>query len=56
MFRSRIPEPDALESFRVQRLSRQAVPRSIETLDSLSKTPGGKVDYSKSTRREGVSR
>jgi acyl-CoA synthetase (AMP-forming)/AMP-acid ligase II len=47
---------DDLISFCAERMPRYMVPKEIEVLDALPKTPSGKVDYPAVQRREGPQR
>ncbi len=47
-------DPEALLAFCAEKMPRYMVPRTIEILDELPKTPSGKVDYPVLRRREGL--
>jgi len=45
---------DALVSYCAEQVPRYMVPKAVEVLDELPKTPSGKVDYPALRRREGL--
>jgi len=47
-------DPEELLAFCGERLPRYMVPKAVECLDELPKTPSGKVDYPALRKREGV--
>lgn len=47
-------DPDGLMTFCAERMPRYMVPKKIEILSDLPKTPSGKVDYPALRRREGL--
>jgi acyl-CoA synthetase (AMP-forming)/AMP-acid ligase II len=46
--------PDALLSFCAERMPRYMIPKSVQVMDSLPKTPSGKVDYPALRNQEGI--
>jgi len=45
--------PDGLLAFCVEKMPRYMVPKALEVLESLPRTPSGKTDYPALRRREG---
>jgi acyl-coenzyme A synthetase/AMP-(fatty) acid ligase len=46
--------PDMLLSFCAERMPRYMVPKALQVMEALPKTPSGKVDYPALRRLEGV--
>jgi acyl-CoA ligase (AMP-forming) (exosortase A-associated) len=47
-------EPETLVAFCAERMPRYMVPKVVEVMDTLPKTPTGKIDYPELRRREGL--
>lgn len=47
-------DPDVLLALCAERMPRYMMPKAVDILDALPKTPSGKVDYQALRRREGV--
>jgi acyl-CoA ligase (AMP-forming) (exosortase A-associated) len=50
-----ILDPDTLVAFCAERMPRYMVPKVVQVMDALPKTPTGKIDYPELRRREGLS-
>jgi long-chain acyl-CoA synthetase len=48
-------DAETLLSFCAERMPRYMVPKVVEVMDTLPKTPTGKIDYPELRRREGLS-